>query len=115
MKKHFNKNLIMIKEEEEEKFQKLVKLKRLAKNLKRVNFVGSVKNSITVTMKKLENLEAQLTGVVTVIFHNLRGCDSQLIFCELNKYNVKIDVIPDGLDRYMPFILNKILVFIDST
>ena len=27
---------------------------------------------------------------------------------------MEIDVIPKGLDKYMAFILNKILVFIDS-
>ena len=48
------------------------------------------------------------------MFHNLRGYDSHLIFNELNKFDVKIDVIPNGLEKYMAFILNKNLVFIDS-
>ena len=51
---------------------------------------------------------------VPLIFHNLRGCDSHLIFCELNKFDVKIDVIPNRLEKYMAFFLNKNLVFIDS-
>ena len=49
-----------------------------------------------------------------MIFYNLRGYDSHLIFCELGKFDVKIDVIPNGLEQYMAFILNKNLVFIDS-
>ena len=49
----------------------------------------------------------QLTKKVPVRFHNLRGCDSHLIFCELNKFDVKIDVIPNRLEKYMAFILNK--------
>ena len=49
-----------------------------------------------------------------MIFYNLRGYDSHLIFCELEKFDVKIDVIPNGLEQYMAFILNKNLVFIDS-
>ena len=32
----------------------------------------------------------------------------------LNLINVKIDVIPNGLEKYMAFFLNKNLVFIDS-
>ena len=45
----------------------------------------------------------------------MRGYDSHLIFCELNKFDVKISVIPNGLEKYMAFFLNKNLVFIDST
>ena len=60
------------------------------------------------------NVNLQLTKKVPVIFHNLRGYDSHLIFCELNKFDVKIDVIPNRLEKYMAFILNKNLVFIDS-
>ena len=60
------------------------------------------------------NVKFQLTKKVPVIFHNLRGYDSHLIFCELDKFNVKIDVIPNGLEKYMAFFINKNLVFIDS-
>ena len=49
-----------------------------------------------------------------MIFHNLRGCDSHLIFYEVKKFDVKIDVIPNGLEKYISFILKKNLVFIDS-
>ena len=44
---------------------------------------------------------------VAVIFHNLRGYESHLIFCELKKFDVKIDPIPNGLEKYVLFILNK--------
>ena len=55
-----------------------------------------------------------MTKKVPVIFHNLRDYDSHLIFCELHKFSVKIDVIPNGLEKYMASFLNKNLVFIDS-
>ena len=42
------------------------------------------------------------------------GYGSHLIFRDLNKFNVKIDVIPNGLEKYMAFFKNKTLVFIDS-
>ena len=60
------------------------------------------------------NINLQLTKKVSVTFHNLRGYDSHLIFCELNKFDVKISVIPNGLEKYMAFFLNKNLGFIDS-
>ena len=60
------------------------------------------------------NVNFQLTKNVSVIFHNLRGHDSHLIFNELDKFDVKIKVIPNGLEKYMAFFLNKNLVFIDS-
>ena len=56
----------------------------------------------------------QLTKKVPVIFHNLRGYDSHLIFSELDKFDVKVKVIPNGLEKYMAFFLNKNLVFIYS-
>ena len=59
-------------------------------------------------------LNLHINKKVPVIFHNLRGYDSHLIFDELKNFDVKIDVIPDGLERYMAFIINKNLVFIDS-
>ena len=58
------------------------------------------------------NINFWLIKKVPVIFHNLRGYDSHLIFNELNKFNVKISVIPNGLEKYMEFFLNKNLVSI---
>ena len=60
------------------------------------------------------NINLQLTKNVPVIFHHLRGYYSHLIFCYLNKFDVKTDVIPNRLEKYMASFLNKNLVFIDS-
>ena len=60
------------------------------------------------------NINFQLTKKVPVIFYNLGGYDSHLIICELNKFDVQINVIPNGLEKYMVFFLNKNLVFVDS-
>ena len=49
--------------------------------------------------------------------HNLRGYDSHLIFNGLDKFDVKIRVLPNGLEKYMAFFLNKNFIdleFIDS-
>ena len=61
------------------------------------------------------NINFQLTKKIPAINHNLRGYDSHLIFNKLDKFDVKIDVIPNGLGKYMAFFLNKNLLFIDST
>ena len=49
------------------------------------------------------NLNFKLTKKVPVIFHNLRGYDSHLIFSELDKFDVKIKLIPSRLEKYMAF------------
>ena len=56
----------------------------------------------------------QLTKKIPVIFHNLKGYDSHLIFSELHKFNLKVDVIPNGLEKYMAFFLGRDLVSINS-
>ena len=44
----------------------------------------------------------------------MRGYDGHLIFNELDKFDVKINVISNGLEKYTAFFLNKNLVFIHS-
>ena len=45
----------------------------------------------------------------------MKGYDIHLIFKELCKFSgLEISVIPNGLEKYMAFTLNKNLVFIDS-
>ena len=55
-----------------------------------------------------------MTKKVPAIFHNLRGYGSYSILQEIDKFDVKISVIPNGLEKYMAFTINKNLVFIDS-
>ena len=49
-----------------------------------------------------------------MLFHNLKGYDSHLIYKELNKFDCNVDVILNGLEKYVSFTLNKNIVFIDS-
>ena len=44
----------------------------------------------------------------------MQGYDGHIIFKELNNFDVDIDVIPIGTDRYMSIIVNKHIAFIDS-
>ena len=60
------------------------------------------------------NINLKLAEKVLVIFHNLKGYDSHLIMQEIGKFDVKICFIPNGLEKYMVFTINKNLVFTDS-
>ena len=116
MKKHFNKNLIM--GEEEEQFQSSITCwiceKLIDDGDEKVRDHCSITGKFRGAAHWICNKNIQLTKKVPVIFHNLRGYDSHLVFCELSKSDVKIDVIPNRLEKYMTFFLNKNLVFIDS-
>ena len=60
------------------------------------------------------NINLKLTKKLPVIFHNLKGYDSHSIMQEIGKFDVKINVIPNGLEKYMAFTFKKNLVFIDN-
>ena len=113
--KNFNKTLIM-NEEEEHLFQKSNSC-WICKTLID-NDEEKVRDHCHVTGKFRGaahwncNINFQLTKKVPVILHNLRGHDSHLIFNELDKFDVKINVIPNGLKKYMAFFLNKNLVLL---
>ena len=49
------------------------------------------------------NANLKISNKVPVIFHNLRGYDSHLIIREISNFDVKVDVIPNGLEKYMAF------------
>ena len=117
MDEYFNKNLIMT-EKEKNLFQKsnncLICKKFINNDEEKVRDHCQVTGKFRGAAHERCNLNFQLTKKLPVIFHNLRGYDSHLIFNELDKFDVKIKVIPNGLEKYMVFFLNKNLVFIDS-
>ena len=49
-----------------------------------------------------------------IIFHNLQGYDGHKTFKELNNFDVDINIIPKGIDKYMNIIVNRHITFIDS-
>ena len=106
MKKHFNKNLIM-SEKEEHLFQESNSY-WICGNLtddgdEKVTDHCQLTGKFRGTAHRSSNINFHLTKKVPVIFHNLRGYDSHLIFNELDKFDVKISVIPNGLEKYMAF------------
>ena len=117
VKRHFNKNLIMSMEEEET-FQKACNCWICGKLFDLVD--EKVRDHCHITGKFRGaahfscNANFKITKRVPVVFHNLKGYDGHLIMKELSNFDVKVDVIPCGLEKYMVFIVNRWLVFIDS-
>ena len=60
------------------------------------------------------NINLKLTKKVLVTFHNLKDYNSHLIMQKISKFNVKVFVIPNGLQTNMAFTINSNLVFINS-
>ena len=48
------------------------------------------------------------------MFQNLKKWDTHLVIQEPGKFDFKINVIPNGLQKYMRFSFNNRIVFIDS-
>ena len=117
IKKHFSKNLSM-SAEEEERFQLSNicwirnKLSDVSDNKVRdyCHVTGTYRGAAHWSC----NVNFKMTKKVPVIFHNLEDYDSHLIFKELSKFNLKISVTSNGLEKYMAFTINRNIVFIDS-
>ena len=60
------------------------------------------------------NTNLKLSKKVPVISHNLRCYDSHLIIKEIRKSDVKVRVIPNGLEKYMAFTINKNLFLLTA-
>ena len=117
MKKHFNKDLIMSALENEEFERSNIywvcgKLIDISNNKVRdhCHITGKYRGSSHFSC----NINLKISKKLPVIFHNLRAYGSHLIFKESSKSNCKVSVIPNGLEKYMSFILNRNIVFVDS-
>ena len=106
MNKHFNKNLIM-SEVEKHLFQQSnccwICKKLIDNDEEKVRDHCHVTGKFRGAAHCNCNINFQLTKKVSVIFHNLRGYNSHLIFNEFDKFDVKISVIRKGLEKCMAF------------
>ena len=133
MKKEFNKPLRMTKDDMD-KFQKAEKCyicnkKYTDKDIRARDhchitgkFRGSAHQECNLKLQlKPENIK------IPVIFHNLRGYDSHFIMQEIGSIvkkhtykkngeekQMKINAIPNNMEKYMAFMLGTHLTFIDS-
>ena len=53
------------------------------------------------------NIDLKLNHKIPVLFHSRKNYDSHLIMKELGKFNLKINVILNGLEKYKSFIINN--------
>ena len=119
MKKHFNKEFgpIMTKEDNEG-FQETAKcwicdndyIDNDIKVRDHRHATGKYRGSAGRDCK----IDLKLNQKSPVAFHNLKSYDSNLIMQELGKVNLKINVIPTVLEKYVSFTITNKLSFIDS-
>ena len=60
------------------------------------------------------NINFKLNHKISIQFHNLKCCYSHLIVLELGKFNLKVSIIPTGLETYVSFTFSNKLGFIES-
>ena len=60
------------------------------------------------------NLKLRISRKLPIIFHSLQVYDRQIIFKELNNFDLDISVIPKVIDKRMSIIINRHITFIDS-
>ena len=92
MKKYFNKDLVMTKEDNE---------------------VSSKGFSFGFSALRDCNISVSLNDEIPIVFHDLKKY-AYLVMQELGKFDFKINVIQNGIDEYVRFCLDNSLVFIDS-
>ena len=117
MKKHFNKELVMTKEDNED-FKNSTKCwicdNDYVDNDVKVRDHCHITGKYRGSAHRDCNINVKLNHKIPVVFHNLKNYDSHLIIQELGKFNLKINVIQSGLEKYMNFSINNKLSFIDS-
>ena len=116
MKKHFNKELVMTKEDSED-FENSTKCWICDNDC--IDNNVKVRDHFHITGKNLGsadrdcNINVKLNHKIPVAFHNLENYDSHLIMRELGKFNLTINVILNGLEKYRNFTIHNKLSLID--
>ena len=117
MKKHFNKVLAMTKEDNED-FENSTKCwicdNDFIDNDVKVRDHCHVSGKYEGSGHRNGNINVKLNHKIPLVFYELDNYDSHLIIREQGKFNLKINVIPNGLEKYMRFSINNKLCFIDS-
>ena len=117
IKKNFNKELVMTKEDNKD-FENSIKCWICDNDC--IDNDVKVRDNCHITGKYRGSAvrdcytSVELNHKIPVVFHNLNDYDSHLTKQELGKFNLNINVIPNGLDKYMSFSINGKLSFIDN-
>ena len=117
MKKHFNKELVMIKKDNDN-FQNSTKCWICDNHY--INGDVKVRDHCHITAKYRDsthrdcNINVKLNHKIPVKFHSLKHYDSHFIMQELGEFSLKINVIPNRLEKCISFSIDNKLSFIDS-
>ena len=111
MKKHFKEELVMTKEDNED-------FKISTKSWICDNGDKDVKvrdhSHITICSEYIDcNINLKLYRKIAIKFHNVKNYHSHLILQELDKFNLKINITLDGLEKYTSFTINNKLSLIN--
>ena len=116
-KKHLNRELLMTKEDNEN-FNNPTKCwncdNAYTDNDPKVRDHCHITKKHRGSAHRDYNINLKLNHKISVEFYNLKKYDSHLIMQETGKLNLKINVIPNGREKYMSFTINNKLSFINS-
>ena len=117
MKKHFSKELVMTKKDIED-------IKNSTKcwicdndyinDDVKVGDHCIITEKYRVSARRGCNTNVKSNHEIPVVFCNVKKYDSHLIKQELGRFNLKINIIPNGLEKYMNCSINNKLSFIDN-
>ena len=60
------------------------------------------------------NTNVKSNHKIPIVFNNLKNYDSHFTMQELGKFNLKINAIPNGSEKYLSFKISNKVSFIDS-
>ena len=120
MKKHFNKELVMTKEDNEKFMHSNNKCwicdnDYVDNDVKVRDYCHNIAGKYRSSAHRDCNINLKLNRKIPVVIHNLKNYDSHLIVQELGKFNLKINVIPNGLGKYMSFTINNKLSLLTAS
>ena len=116
MKNYFNKELVMTKEDNED-FDSPTNFSICDNH--HIDTDVKVRDHCHITGKYRGsahrdcNINFQFNHKISVALHNLKNYYLHPIMQELGKFNLKTNVIPNGLEKYMNFSIKNTLIFID--
>ena len=117
MKNHFNKELVMTTEDNEN-FKNSTKCWVCDDDY--IDGDVKVRDHCHITRKyrgsvqRDRNINLRLNHKIRIVFYKFNNYYSYLIMQELGKFNVKVNGIPNGLEKYMSFAINNKLRFFGS-
>ena len=117
MKKYFSKELVMTKKDNEDfknYFSCWIYDNDYVDNNVKVRDHCHITGKYRGSAHRDCNINLNLNQKISVVFSQPKNYDSHLIMQKIRKFNLKINVIPNGLEKYMSSTVNNKLSFIDS-